>query len=90
RLMALGLSSVLIGGVVNTLGTMLLGIPYLGIVLMVFVLVGMHIFNLVINLLGAFVHPLRLQYVEFFKYFYSDGGRKFEPLTIQTKNLIFK
>lgn len=90
RLMALGLSSVLIGGVVNTLGMILLGIPYLGVILMVVVLCGMHIFNLVINLLGAFVHSLRLQYVEFFKYFYSGGGQKFEPLAIQTKYLIFK
>jgi len=90
RLMALGLATILIGWVINMLGRMLLGIPFLGIILMVVILIVGHIFNLVINLLGAFVHPLRLQYVEFFKYFYSDGGRKFEPFRLQTRHLILK
>ncbi|MDI6822477.1 MAG: V-type ATP synthase subunit I [Actinomycetota bacterium] len=90
RLMALGLATILIGWVINMLGRMLLGIPFLGIILMVLLLAVGHIFNLVINLLGAFVHPLRLQYVEFFKYFYSDGGRKFEPFKLQTKHLVLK
>jgi V/A-type H+-transporting ATPase subunit I len=33
-----------------------------------------------INALGAFVHTLRLQYVEFFPKFLAGGGRAFEPL----------
>jgi len=90
RLMALGLATILIGWVINMLGKMLLGIPFLGIILMVVILIVGHIFNLVINLLGAFVHPLRLQYVEFFKYFYSDGGREFEPFRLQTRHLMLK
>ncbi len=88
--MALGLSTFLIGWTVNMLGAMLLGIPYLGIIIAAVFLVALHTFNLIINLLGAFVHPLRLQYVEFFKYFYSDGGDKFEPFGLQTKHLILK
>ena len=38
-----------------------------------------HVFNVVINLLGAFVHPARLQYVEFFSAFYEGGGRAYAP-----------
>ena len=38
-----------------------------------------HLFNLAINLLGAYVHTCRLQYVEFFGKFYEGGGREFSP-----------
>jgi len=44
-----------------------------------------HILNLLINLLGAYVHTSRLQYVEFFGKFYESGGRKFEPFSAETK-----
>ncbi len=90
RLMALGLATVLIGWVVNMMGSKLLGVPFLGPLLMIVILLGGHFINLVINLLSAFVHPLRLQYVEFFKQFYSDGGGKFVPFMIETKHLIIK
>jgi V/A-type H+-transporting ATPase subunit I len=43
------------------------------------------LFNLLVNFLGAFVHPLRLQYVEFFGKFYEDGGELFAPLTLETR-----
>ena len=44
-----------------------------------------HVFNVVINLLGAFVHPARLQFVEFFSKFYEGGGRPFAPFaSVQT------
>jgi len=47
----------------------------------VFILVFVvgHIFNMAINILGAYVHTNRLQYVEFFGKFYEGGGRKFAP-----------
>jgi V/A-type H+-transporting ATPase subunit I len=47
-----------------------------------------HVFNVVINLLGAFVHPARLQFVEFFSKFYEAGGRPYEPFAYQTENLV--
>ncbi|NIO03629.1 MAG: hypothetical protein GTN74_03170, partial [Proteobacteria bacterium] len=38
-----------------------------------------HIFNILINGLGAFVHTLRLQYVEFFPKFFEGGGSPYRP-----------
>ena len=38
-----------------------------------------HLLNLVINVLGTFVHTSRLQYIEFFGKFYEDGGEAFKP-----------
>ena len=53
------------------------------------VLLGGHFINLVLQALGSFVHSLRLQYVEFFGYFYEGGGSQFKPFKperIYTKN----
>ena len=44
-----------------------------------------HTLNLAINLLGAYVHTNRLQFVEFFGKFYEGGGRAFHPFTPDTK-----
>ena len=41
--------------------------------------------NIAINVLGAYVHTCRLQYVEFFGKFYMDGGEPFEPMGQKTK-----
>lgn len=94
RLMALGLATFLIGFAVNTIAGLVLGFsPWglpLGIILAVLIAIPLHIFNLVINLLGAFVHPLRLQFVEFFGKFYENGGREFKPFSYEADHLIFK
>jgi len=66
------------------------GLTMFVVPLVLLVVVGGHAFNLIINLIGAFVHPLRLQYVEFFPKFYEDGGKKFEPFGLKTKYLFFK
>jgi V/A-type H+-transporting ATPase subunit I len=42
-------------------------------------------FSLAINLLGAFVHAMRLQYVEFFSKFYTGDGVNFNPLGFHTQ-----
>jgi len=84
RLFALGLSSAIIGMVFNILASMLGGAWYTFIFAAAVFLVG-HIFNLVINILGAFVHASRLQYIEFFSKFFEGGGHAFMPLTIKTK-----
>jgi V/A-type H+-transporting ATPase subunit I len=69
----------------NTLTILVSGIPYVGWVLAFLIFFGGHLFSVVVNVLGSFIHSLRLQYVEFFSKFYSAGGRAFNPLRVATK-----
>ena len=85
RLLALGFGSAVIGMIINLLGDMAAGIPYIGWLIAITVVVGGHLFGIAINVLGAFVHSLRLQYVEFFGKFYSGGGVPFSPLCLSTQ-----
>lgn len=85
RLLALGLATAIIGLAVNTIAGMVNGIPYVGIVLAIIVLIGGHTFNIGINALGAFIHSGRLQFVEFFTKFLEGGGKAFEPLRKKSK-----
>jgi V/A-type H+-transporting ATPase subunit I len=84
RIMALGLATAVIASVVNLLAT-LPGDSVIGFILMVIILLVGHTVNLVINLLGTFVHTSRLQYIEFFGKFYEDGGKLFKPVRAETK-----
>jgi V/A-type H+-transporting ATPase subunit I len=88
RLFALGLATGIIGMVVNLLANMLGGAPYIGWILFVIVFIIGHAFNILINGLGAFVHTLRLQYVEFFPKFFEGGGRPYRPFRRETKYTI--
>lgn len=90
RLAALGLAGMLVGQVANQLGgiVMQLAGPVAGLVFGALVVVILHVVNLVINLLGAFVHPTRLQFVEFFSKFYEGGGRNYQPLGPKTKSVV--
>lgn len=56
-----------------------------GIIFFILIVVVGHAMNFGINVLGAYVHTNRLQYVEFFGKFYDGGGIKFEPLKMNTK-----
>lgn len=84
RLLALGLATGVIAQVVNTMGT-LFGGGVAGLILFVLIFAVGHAINFAINMLGAFVHSARLQYVEFFGKFYLDGGEPFEPFRRKTK-----
>ncbi len=79
RILALGLASAVVGQVVNILAT-LKGGSFIGFILMIVVFCVGHLLNLVINVLGTFVHTARLQYIEFFGKFYEDGGTPFRPI----------
>ncbi len=84
RLLALGLATGVIASVINQMGTMA-GNGVMGTIIFIAVFIFGHIFNLAINLLSAYVHTNRLQYVEFFGKFYEGGGRKFNPFKENTK-----
>ena len=56
-----------------------------GVILFIAVFLFGHIFNMAINLLGAYVHTNRLQFVEFFGKFYEGGGVEFQPFQTNTK-----
>jgi V/A-type H+-transporting ATPase subunit I len=60
-------------------------IPFVGWIAMIIVLIGGHLFNIAINTLGSFVHSSRLQFVEFFPYFFEGGGKPFEPFRVQNE-----
>jgi len=104
RLAALGLSGSLVGYVFNLLAGLVwepamslmsgggIGIAFGVIVALMSVAVFVvgHVFNVVINLLGAFVHPARLQFVEFFSKFYEAGGRVFRPFARRAENLVLE
>lgn len=84
RLLALGLATGVIATVFNKMGSMLGGGLIGAIVFILVFLIG-HVLNIGINLLGAYVHTNRLQFVEFFGKFYEGGGRKFAPFKVNTK-----
>ncbi len=85
RLFALGLATGVVAMVVNILAGMVRGIPLVGWLVMVVLLVFGHLFNLAINALGAFIHTARLQFVEFFTKFFEGGGKSFLPFREEGK-----
>ncbi len=79
RLMALMLAGAVIAQVFNTLGAMTGNV----VLFVIIAMVG-NALNFALNILGCFVHDMRLQCLEFFGRFYEDGGREFRPIGIST------
>ena len=61
------------------------GNDVVGVIMFIVIFLLGHTLNFGINVLGAYVHTNRLQYVEFFGKFYEGGGRKFSPFQINSK-----
>jgi len=82
RLLALGLSTGVIAGVINIIAKQLSQmIPGVGIVFAALLVIVGHAGYTALSALGAFVHPARLHYVEYFGKFYEGGGEPFEPFS---------
>lgn len=86
RLMALGLSGAVMASIINLFVEMMWGAPLGWLFALLIFLVG-HGLNFGLNLLGAYVHSSRLQYLEFFNTFFTGGGRPFAPLKLENKNV---
>ncbi len=104
RLAALALSGALVGMVFNLLaglvwtpamnlfsagGISIVWGALVALIAAAIFVVG-HVFNVVINLLGAFVHPARLQFIEFFSKFFAGGGSPFAPFKMRSNNLVLE
>ncbi len=89
RLYALGLAGGMLGAVFNDLGGMIidaLSLPGLNFALGALIMIFGHALNLAMSCLGAFVHPLRLTFVEYFKNVgYQGDGTEYRPLTKNNK-----
>lgn len=84
RLFGLGTSGGILGMVVNTLALSLSGIPYIGWLFTLVLLLFGHALVLGLSALGAFVHPMRLTFVEFYKNAsFTGGGREYKPLRVK-------
>ena len=90
RLMALGMVTGVIAIAINKIAWMITSIPVIGIILVILILIPSHLFNLVINALGGFIHTMRLQYIEFFGRFYSGGSKPFRPFKYETNYVEIK
>lgn len=87
RLYALGLAGSMLGFAFNTLAQMALGDGGIGWIAFIAIAIIGHVLNIAMAVLGAFVHPLRLNFLEFFKNSDYDGsGRNYNPLKNITNN----
>jgi len=81
RLYALGLAGAKLGEAFNAIGLQALGDGGASWIWFILIVVVGHVLNVAMCILGAFVHPLRLNFLEFFKNSgYEGTGRKYNPL----------
>ena len=79
RLMAIGLSSVVLALIINDSAEQFFHKGGFLVLIGVLILVIGHVINIMLGLLGSFLHSLRLHYVEFFTKFFHGGAKKYQP-----------
>jgi V/A-type H+-transporting ATPase subunit I len=87
RLLALGLTTSIIGMAFNIIAGIVGGLPYIGILLFIAVILFGHTFNFFMSIIGSFVHPTRLILLEFFGRFYEMGGIRYRPFGFTTERI---
>ena len=90
RLLALALATSLMAVSFNLISFLLKDIKIIGPILVIVLLIFTNIFNLLLSVLGAFIHPVRLMFFEFFGRFFQEGGQEYKPFSYQFKNIIVK
>ncbi|MFP4022359.1 MAG: V-type ATP synthase subunit I [Candidatus Paceibacterota bacterium] len=91
RLLAIGLATSALAFSINLIAMMAYeGIPYIGWLIFLMIIIIGHFFNFIVNLLGAFVHTARLQFVEFFGKFIIGTGRAFNPFSRKSNHVIIR
>lgn len=90
RLMALGMATGVTAKSVGMIAEMVFEIRIVGPVIALIIFVAGHLFMMIINALGSFIHTARLQYLEFFTKFYEGGGREFIPFKHNKKYIVFE
>ena len=87
RLYALGLAGAKLGEAFNAIGLQALGDGGARWIFFILIVLVGHTLNVAMCVLGAFVHPLRLNFLEFFKNSgYEGSGRSYKPLTQNNEN----
>jgi V/A-type H+-transporting ATPase subunit I len=87
RLMALGMVTAGFGMAINSIVKQVMDMGIIGWIMGAMVFIGGHVFNIANSCLSAFVHSMRLQFVEFFTKFLQGGGKDFEPLRKEYKHI---
>ena len=85
RILALGLATAALASAFNMVAAQFQDVRIIGPVVMIVLLIGLHLLNLIISVLGAFVHSGRLQFVEYFTKFLEGGGKTFRPFGFHPK-----
>ncbi len=87
RLMALGMVTAGFGMAINSIVVQVMGLGIIGYIMGAVIFIGGHVFNIANSCLSAFVHSMRLQFVEFFTKFLRGGGKEFEPLRKEYRHI---
>ena len=90
RILALSLTTTIIGMAFNIVASLFKTGTFIGIVLFIITLVTGHMFNFVMSILGAFIHPARLIFLEFFGRFYEGGSPKFQPYGFGNQRIVLE
>ncbi|GAN34915.1 MAG: hypothetical protein DYG83_17100 [Candidatus Brocadia sp. AMX2] len=79
RILAISLTTTIVGMAFNIVATLFKTGTFIGVVFFIITLIFGHMFNFAMSILGAFIHPARLIFLEFFGRFYEGGAPKFQP-----------
>ena len=90
RILALSLTTTIIGMAFNIVASLFKTGTFIGMILFIITLVTGHMFNFVMSILGAFIHPARLIFLEFFGRFYEGGSPKFQPYGFGNQRIVLE